>query len=65
MLDPRKSFELCSPKTQRIASATLLFPQPFGPTIAVTPLSNLISSLSAKDLNPATSNDLKYIFSSQ
>ena len=48
-----------SPRTQRIASATLLLPQPFGPTIQVTPLSNLISCLSAKDLKPISSTFLK------
>ena len=60
MLDPRKAFALCSPSTQRIASATLLFPQPFGPTIPVTPDSNFISSLSANDLKPYTSIFLNF-----
>ena len=49
-MEPRKSFGLCSPKTQRIASATLLFPHPFGPTIAVIPGLKSTFSLSAKDL---------------
>ena len=34
---PRRLFALCSPMTQVMASATLLLPQPFGPTMAVTP----------------------------
>src|SRR5256885_287480 len=34
---PRSDLADCSPKTQRTASQTLDFPQPFGPTMAVTP----------------------------
>ncbi len=49
---PRRLFALCSPRTQTMASATLLFPQPFGPTIAVTPRSNASSERSENDLNP-------------
>ena len=45
----------CSPKTQRIASEIFDFPHPLGPTIAVTPLSKIISILSAKDLKPISS----------
>ena len=33
----RRRRMLCSPSTQRMASATLLLPEPFGPTTAVTP----------------------------
>src|SRR5262249_19225898 len=41
---------------QAMASETLLFPQPFGPTIAVTPDSfTNISPFSKKDLNPTNS----------
>ena len=40
IFSPRRLFALCSPMTQVSASATLLLPQPFGPTIAVTPRSN-------------------------
>ena len=47
---------LCSPRTQAIASDTLLFPQPFGPTMAVTPPSfTAISARSENDLNPMIS----------
>ena len=35
---PRRLFALCSPITQVMASATLLLPQPLGPTMAVTSL---------------------------
>lgn len=34
---PRSALADCSPSTQRIASAMLDFPHPFGPTIAVMP----------------------------
>ena len=34
---PRRCLTRCSPSTHAIASATLLLPQPFGPTIAVIP----------------------------
>ena len=42
---PRKSFKLCSPKTHLAQSAILLFPDPFGPTIAVIPGLNSKSTL--------------------
>src|SRR5207253_10959424 len=48
-------FALCSPITHVIASATLLFPQPFGPTMAVTPRSNASSDRSENDLKPLIS----------
>ena len=60
MLEPRMVLADCSPNTQRMASATLLLPQPFGPTMQVTPLSNFISVLSAKDLKPLSSTFLKF-----
>src|SRR5262249_16939506 len=34
---PRRLLALCSPRIQRTASTTLLFPLPLGPTIAVIP----------------------------
>ena len=46
----------CSPKTHLIASTTLDFPQPLGPTIPVTPLLKFITVLSPKLLNPLISN---------
>ncbi len=39
---------------------TFDFPLPFGPTIAVIPVSKVRAVLSGKDLNPITSNDLRY-----
>jgi len=42
----------CSPRTQRTASAMLLFPDPFGPITAVTPRSNTKRVGSAKVLKP-------------
>ncbi|EKD27199.1 MAG: hypothetical protein ACD_79C00815G0001 [uncultured bacterium] len=53
---------LCSPKTQRIASTTLLFPQPLGPTKAVIPLLRMISVLSANDLKPSIVTFFNIIF---
>ena len=47
---------LCSPRTHRIASTTFDFPQPFGPTIAVTPSLKLIVILSPKLLKPFISS---------
>ena len=52
ILEPRSVLTLCSPRTQRIASVTLLLPLPFGPTIAVIPLSNSIRVYSGNDLKP-------------
>jgi len=63
MLDARSDLADCSPRTQRIPSAILLFPHPFGPTIVVTPGSKLSFVFSAKDLKPVSSKDLKYMYS--
>src|SRR5881396_2008151 len=54
---PRSDLADCSPSTQRTASSTLDFPQPFGPTIAVTPSWKLKTVLSANDLKPKSSSD--------
>ena len=43
ILAPRMARARCSPSTQRTASETFDFPQPFGPTIIVAPDSNSIS----------------------
>src|SRR6266699_5839441 len=56
---PRSDLADCSPKTQRTASQTLDFPQPLGPTMAVTPSWKLKIVLSAKDLKPKSSSDCK------
>src|SRR5947208_13462558 len=58
---PRNDLADCSPSTQRTASSTLDFPQPFGPTIAVTPSWKLRRVLSANDLKPSSSSDCKCI----
>src|SRR5229473_6693714 len=56
---PRRCLTLCSPNTQAIASATLLLPQPFGPTTAVIPSPVKMRSVwSAKDLKPVISRRL-------
>src|ERR1043165_8062809 len=58
---PRSALADCSPSTQRMASETLDLPQPFGPTMAVTPGWKLSEVLSAKDLNPKTVRFLRYM----
>src|ERR1043166_816575 len=56
---PRRCFTRCSPRTQAIASATLLLPQPFGPTTPVMPSPVKMRSMwSAKDLKPVISRRL-------
>src|SRR4051794_25613982 len=55
---PRRLLADCSPRTHLTASTTLLFPDPFGPTTAVTPGGNSNAVLSAKLLNPTSSNRL-------
>lgn len=56
----RKCDGRCSPRTQRMESTILDFPQPLGPTIAVRPLSNLTWVLLAKLLNPCSSSSDRY-----
>src|SRR3989338_8569229 len=64
---PRKIFRLCSPKTQRIASAKLDFPEPFGPTTETIGLRPLFGAgkerpvFLAKVLKPWTSKRSRYI----
>src|SRR5690554_2689852 len=52
MVSRRSSRLLCSPSTQRMASTTLLFPDPFGPTIPTISSSKSIWVSSAKLLKP-------------
>src|SRR5438552_3130484 len=52
---PRRCFALCSPIAQRMASTTLLLPQPLGPTTPVMPSSKEKTMRSANDLNPVIS----------
>src|SRR5215831_2380102 len=56
---PRSDFADCSPSAHRTASRTFDFPQPFGPTIAVTPSWKLKTVLTANDLKPNSSSDCK------
>src|SRR5512139_1377581 len=51
----RKAEKTCSPNTQRKPSATFDLPDPFGPTMAVTPVGKTNSVLVAKVLNPCIS----------
>ena len=48
----------CSPSAKRNASATLLFPEPLGPTIAVAACEKSSTVFRAKDLNPTISSRL-------
>src|SRR5881227_3191750 len=56
ILPPRNRRGDCSPSTQRTASEMFDLPHPFGPTMAVTPVSNGNSTAPANDLNPASSS---------
>ena len=58
---PRTAFGLCSPSAQRTASVMLDLPQPFGPTITLTPGLNVSRVRSGKDLNPFRLIALRYI----
>src|SRR5215467_7684171 len=59
ILLPRRRVGACSPSTHRIASTTLDFPQPFGPTTAVMPGAKPIVVESRKDLKPSNSRLLR------
>src|SRR3989338_10507706 len=61
IFEPRRILALRSPRTQRIDSEILLFPQPLGPTTHVSPGSNEMVVLFAKDLKPKSSIFLRYI----
>jgi hypothetical protein len=52
VLRPRKTLYACSPNTQRNASAILDFPDPLGPTMAVTFPGKSNNILLAKVLYP-------------
>src|SRR6056297_801659 len=57
----RSSEDLCSPKTQRIASTTLDFPDPFGPTTPVIRSLKCMTVSRAKLLNPFISRRRSFI----
>src|ERR687889_689808 len=61
ILPPRSSRADCSPRTHRTESETLDLPQPFGPTIAVTPSSKVSVTVSAKDLKPESSSLVSFM----
>src|SRR3989449_5779879 len=54
---PRSDFALCSPSAQRTDSEMLLFPHPFGPTMAVMPGVTFRTVFSANDLKPCSATD--------
>ena len=51
---PRSARGPCSPRTHAMASAMFDLPDPFGPTMTLTPGVNSRMVLSANDLNPRT-----------
>jgi hypothetical protein len=53
---PRSCLALCSPITQRIASETLVLPQPLGPITPVMPSPKARVVLSTNDLKPCSSS---------
>ena len=56
MRSARSDLWLCSPNTQEMASTTLDFPQPFGPTMHVVPEPlNVTTVRSQNDLKPTIS----------
>src|ERR687884_552918 len=61
ILPPRRLLAPCSPITQASASTTLDLPEPFGPTMQVTPGSNCRLVAEANDLNPRSVRLLRYI----
>src|ERR1700683_4682937 len=58
---PRSRVGACSPRTQRIASTTLDFPHPLGPTTAVIPAEKPTLVGSRNDLKPTKSRLLSRI----
>src|SRR5947209_10574441 len=54
----------CSPSAHRTASVTFDFPDPFGPTITLTPGPNSSRVRSGKDLKPFSVIDFRYTPSS-
>src|SRR3989338_4037011 len=58
---PRMLLILCSQRTKRKASATLLLPEPLGPTIAEIGVLKEKLPFLAKDLKPESSILLRYI----
>ncbi len=63
LLSPFRDLDLCPPRTHKRASTMLLFPVPFGPTIAVMPEWKMIFVFSGKDLKPWSSIFLMSMFS--
>lgn len=60
ILSLRRTLVRCSPRTQRTASTRFDLPQPFGPTIPITPGENVRRVFLRNDLKPYSSRPLKY-----
>src|ERR1700704_2717735 len=58
---PRIAPGLCAPSAQSTASVMLLLPEPFGPTITLTPGENSRLTRSGKDLKPFIGIDRRYM----
>src|SRR5881628_1551886 len=56
---PRRSRAWPEPRTHLTESTILVLPEPFGPTMAVTPPLNWISVCRAKVLKPSNCRDLR------
>src|SRR5690242_15806517 len=56
---PRRSLAWPEPRTHLMESTMFVLPEPFGPTMAVTPPSNWISVCRAKVLKPSNCRDLR------
>ena len=63
-LPARMALELLGPRTNRIASAMLDFPEPFGPVTAMYPSMRGMVIFPPKDLKFSSSICFKYIFES-
>ena len=58
---PRTAVGLCSPSAQRTASVMFDLPEPFGPTITLTPGEKVSRVRSGKDLKPFRLMAFRYI----
>src|SRR3984957_9936689 len=62
---PRTATGDCSPSAHRTASVTFDFPEPFGPTITLTPGPNSSRVRSGNDLKPLIVIDFRYMAGGQ
>ncbi len=60
---PLSVLALCSPRAHLMASIRFDFPEPFGPTMAVTPSGKVSVTLSMNDLKPMMSSFFSFMIS--